>query len=219
MITRSMTAFAVLSAAFLAMSAAVGLGGTTATDLTVANAVTRDWNPTLGVVAKAFAVLGGIEVTSLIVLGIAVYLWRRDFRSEAWFLVAFGAVEVLETMYKQFVFHPGPGPNLGHGDGPSITLLFEKSLPGNSFPSGHVVRTVFAYGMLAFVVRRLARPGSPWRAAAVPVAAIMILLMALDRVYLETHWESDVIGGLLLGGIGLAASVIWLDRPRVRASG
>ncbi len=217
--TRSLTAFVVLAAAFVAMSVVVGLGGANATDVTVASAFNRDWNPTLGVVAKAFAVLGGIEITSLIVLGIAIYLWRHDFRTEAWFVLAFGAVEVLETLYKKLVIHPAPGPSLDHGDGPSITLLFEKNLPMNSFPSGHMVRTVFAYGMLAFVLRRLARPGSRWRAAALPAAAIIILLMALDRLYLEVHWESDVIGGILLGGIGLAASVIWLDRPPVGERG
>jgi membrane-associated phospholipid phosphatase len=27
------------------------------------------------------------------------------------------------------------------------------------------------------------------------------------------HWESDVLGGLLLGAIGLLAGTIWLDRP------
>jgi membrane-associated phospholipid phosphatase len=28
------------------------------------------------------------------------------------------------------------------------------------------------------------------------------------------HWESDVIGGLLLGAIALLAGTVWLDRPR-----
>jgi undecaprenyl-diphosphatase len=47
-----------------------------------------------------------------------------------------------------------------------------------------------------------------------PVAIAVIVLMAFDRLYLDVHWESDVIGGLLLGGIALLAATVWLDRPR-----
>jgi undecaprenyl-diphosphatase len=43
----------------------------------------------------------------------------------------------------------------------------------------------------------------------------MIATMAFDRLYLGVHWESDVVGGLLVGGLALAAAVAWLDRPRV----
>jgi undecaprenyl-diphosphatase len=46
------------------------------------------------------------------------------------------------------------------------------------------------------------------------VAIAVIVLMAFDRLYLDVHWESDVIGGLLLGGIALLAATVWLDRPR-----
>jgi len=27
------------------------------------------------------------------------------------------------------------------------------------------------------------------------------------------HWESDVLGGLLLGAVALLAGSVWLDRP------
>jgi undecaprenyl-diphosphatase len=76
-----------------------------------------------------------------------------------------------------------------------------------------MVRTVVVYGLLAFVVRRLARSRAA-RALAIPVAIAVIVLMVFDRLYLDVHWESDVIGGLLLGAIGLVAATVWLDRPR-----
>ena len=84
---------------------------------------------------------------------------------------------------------------------------------GNSFPSGHMVRTVVVYGLLAFVFRRLA-PSPVARGLAIPVAIVVIVLMAFDRLYLDVHWESDVVGGLLLGAIALLAATVWLDRPR-----
>jgi undecaprenyl-diphosphatase len=70
-----------------------------------------------------------------------------------------------------------------------------------------------APSLLAFVVRRLARSRAA-RALAIPVAIAVIVLMVFDRLYLDVHWESDVIGGLLLGAIGLVAATVWLDRPR-----
>jgi membrane-associated phospholipid phosphatase len=76
-----------------------------------------------------------------------------------------------------------------------------------------MVRTVVVYGLLAFVIRRLS-PSPVARALAIPAAIALIVLMAFDRLYLDVHWESDVIGGLLLGGIALVSATIWLDRPR-----
>jgi undecaprenyl-diphosphatase len=49
---------------------------------------------------------------------------------------------------------------------------------------------------------------------AIPVAIVIIVAVAMDRLYLDVHWESDVVGGLLLGGIALLAATVWLDRPR-----
>jgi undecaprenyl-diphosphatase len=63
------------------------------------------------------------------------------------------------------------------------------------------------------VIRRLA----PWpwaRALALPLAVVIIVLLAFDRLYLEVHWESDVIGGVLLGAIAMVAATVWLYRPR-----
>ena len=40
------------------------------------------------------------------------------------------------------------------------------------------------------------------------------MVLAFDRLYLDVHWESDVIGGIILGAIGLVAGTVWLDRPR-----
>ena len=83
-----------------------------------------------------------------------------------------------------------------------------------SYPSGHMMRTLLVYGLGAFVVRRLAAPGLA-RTLAAPTAAVVVGLMALDRVYLGVHWQSDVVGGLLLGGAALAGAIAWLERPRV----
>ena len=73
-----------------------------------------------------------------------------------------------------------------------------------------MLRAVLVYGLLAFVVHRLAPPG-PVRRLAIPAAVVVIAAEAFDRMYLGVHWQSDVLGGLLLGGLALAAAIAWLD--------
>jgi undecaprenyl-diphosphatase len=51
------------------------------------------------------------------------------------------------------------------------------------------------------------------RTLAVPIAIAVIVFISFDRIYLDVHWESDVIGGLILGSIALLAGTVWLDRP------
>src|SRR5439155_20145239 len=119
----------------------------------------------------------------------------------------------LGAFYKLTLYHPGPPSNIAHKDGPSLTDFLTGAPNLNSFPSGHMVRTVVAYGLIAFVIHRLAL----WRLAralAIPIAVVLVVIQAFDRLYLDAHWESDVIGGVLLGAIALLSATVWLDRPR-----
>lgn len=211
---QALAAFAGLALAFMAVSAVVAHGDLATTDRQVAATFQQLWRPALQVPAWALAVLGGIEITTAVAAGLAVYLYRLRFRSEAWALLVFPAVNVVELVYKQLVYHPAPVGSMVHGDGPSLTELLGEG-HGNSFPSGHMTRTVLVYGLLAFVAYRMAERRWVGRGA-VLAAAALCLLMAADRLYLGVHWESDVLGGALLGALALAGSIIWLDRPRGR---
>lgn len=76
-----------------------------------------------------------------------------------------------------------------------------------------MLRTVIVYGLIAFVIRRLSASRRV-RALVAAGASVIIVLMAFDRLYLDVHWESDVVGGLVLGAIALLAGTVWLDRPK-----
>jgi membrane-associated phospholipid phosphatase len=215
---RALVILAVLGVAFTAYTQLVAAGLVASLDAGSARALAAAWRPALLVPSQVVAVLGGAEVTVLLAAGMAVVLWRRGLRlAAAAVLVALPLAEVVEVVYKAALRHPAP-VEFVHPDGPSVvTMLHEGTLTFNgSYPSGHMMRTVLVYGLGAFVVRRLAPSG--WaRALAAPSAAVVIGLMALDRVYLGVHWQSDVVGGLLLGGAALAAAIAWLDRPRAMA--
>jgi membrane-associated phospholipid phosphatase len=213
LIRSRLIAAAALAVVYVALTMAIAAGMFNTLDRQVLQAMSSLWSEQLHPLFQAIAELGGLELTTLLMIALAVYLVRRGFGADAWVVLAFVVAQVLELLYKANLQHLGPARSVSHTDGPSITELFSGSGPlANSFPSGHVVRAVVVYGLLAFVVQRLA----PWpvaRRLAVPVAIVLILLVAIDRLYLDVHWESDVIGGLLLGAIALIAGTIWLDRP------
>jgi membrane-associated phospholipid phosphatase len=211
-LTQRLVAIVVLSVAFVAMTIAITAGAFTVLDQQVAQAMHGIWQESLHRLFQVIAELGGLELTTLLMTALFIYLWRGGFGADALVVGAFVGADALEVLYKSLLFHPGPPHSLSHRDGPSLTDALTGSL-GNSFPSGHMVRTVVVYGLLAFVIRRLA-PSPVARALAIPAAIALTVLMAFDRLYLDVHWESDVIGGLLLGGIALVSATIWLDRPR-----
>jgi undecaprenyl-diphosphatase len=198
---------------FIALTIAVAAGAFTTLDLQVAQAMHDAWQPSLHGLFQAIAELGSLELTTVLMAGLTFYLWRSGFGSDALVFVVFIAAQVFELYYKLNLAHRQPPRSLAESDGPSITQLFAGGeFIGNSFPSGHVLRAVIVYGLLAFVVRRLAT-SPPIRSLAAVVAIAIIALVSFDRLYLDVHWESDVIGGLLLGAIALLASTVWLDRP------
>lgn len=213
-LTSRLLAIVALSVAYVAMTVAITAGIFNSLDLQVAQATHSIWQESLHGLFQAIAELGGLELTTVLMIALLYYLWRGGFGADALVVAAFAGADVLEVLYKYFLYHPGPPRSLSHLDGPSITSTLDKAAGvGNSFPSGHMVRTVVVYGLLAFVIRRLATAPAA-RVLALPGAVGVIILMAFDRIYLDVHWESDVVGGLLLGGIALLAGTVWLDRPR-----
>lgn len=207
-------AIAGLAVAFQLLTVAISLGWLNTPDHDIEKAMATVWDPPLHPLFQGIAILGGFELTMLIMVVLVIYLWRRGFPADAFVFVAFLAAELFEILYKSNLTHPRPPASVSHDDGPSISDLFEQTGGlHNSFPSGHMVRTVLVYGLLAFVVRRLA----PWpwaRNLALPLAIVLIVVLAFDRLYLEVHWESDVVGGIVLGAIALLSATVWLDRPQ-----
>jgi membrane-associated phospholipid phosphatase len=84
-----------------------------------------------------------------------------------------------------------------------------------SFPSGHVTGTSAMGILLSYVAWR--RKVATW--LVIPASALMVVLMALSRIYLDRHWASDTLGGVLIGatvGLTCAAFYEWFAKPAQR---
>jgi undecaprenyl-diphosphatase len=81
----------------------------------------------------------------------------------------------------------------------------------HSFPSGHVINTIAAYGLLTYLW--IERSRSPVERA---VAVLLLLAYAgavgTARLRLGAHWPSDVVAGLVIGAVWLAVLVVAIRR-------
>lgn len=91
--------------------------------------------------------------------------------------------------------------------------------PGYSFPSGHSLSAMVAYGVLAVLVARTSWP-NPIRGVVLAALAAVAVVVGLSRIYLGVHYPSDVLGGWLLGiaWVALFAGLSVGFDPRVSAA-
>lgn len=106
---------------------------------------------------------------------------------------------------------------------PVLKTLFGRPRPdllehlvhvsGNSFPSGHALRSVGVYLVLALLFSNFVSDRvKPF----LFTAAIMIAVcVGLSRVYLGVHWPSDIIAAWIAAAGWL---VFWWDRLRLKGS-
>jgi undecaprenyl-diphosphatase len=71
---------------------------------------------------------------------------------------------------------------------------------GFSFPSGHSLLSMVAYGVLGVLVMRSRLPLGV-RRGVVAVLAVVILLVGLSRVWLGVHYPTDVLAGWTAGAV------------------
>jgi membrane-associated phospholipid phosphatase len=157
-------------------------------------------------IAKVLSFVGsGVVTIPLRILVAGWLVFRRHWRALAAWLLTWGFAELALAMAKPF-FHRGRPPL------PLVGTI------GYSFPSGHAVAGASIGVALVLVLL----PPGPRRRGWELGAAGFAFAMALSRVYLNAHWFSDVVAGVLLGtsvALGTAAIVteardLWLRRVR-----
>lgn len=89
------------------------------------------------------------------------------------------------------------------------------SLATYSFPSGHAAGATVFYGMLAAYLVCVIPRAVP-RAMVVGAATVMIVLVALTRVYLGAHYLSDTLAGVAVGCAWLAVCITGISTLRRR---
>ncbi len=79
-----------------------------------------------------------------------------------------------------------------------------------AYPSGHTSGAILVYGLITAFIAREKLPHHRW--GIYVLGGIWTLLIACSRLYLQVHWLSDIIGGVLLG-LTLCGLVRTLQSP------
>ena len=166
-------------------------------------------NQVLTLLARFLNVLGGGLVTIPLRIGVSVWLIvRTRWRALAAWLLTWAVAELALTGAKTY-FHRGRPPD------PLVEVSGTFSFPG------HAVAAAATAVALVLVLMPAGPERRRWELAAVAFAFVM----ALSRVYLQAHWFSDVVAGVLLGaGVALGSAGLVTEirdialRRRARAS-
>lgn len=146
--------------------------------------------------------LGLRGVSGIALLIVALYISRRfrTWRPINLGLLAFISLNIVVGGFKYALGRTKP--RIG------IDLLHAG---GMSYPSGHASNAIFIWGVIAYLIYRYAhvnRYRGRLASAGVGLLATTVCTVSLIR---NTHWFSDLFGGLLLGG-ALLVLIIAIDR-------
>jgi undecaprenyl-diphosphatase len=140
-------------------------------------------------------------------LGVAVglpLLLRRRYEWFAGWAAALIGGALLTRLLKQLFHRPRPffaGSVIGDGS--------------RSFPSGHAMESLIAYGMLVYLAWLLVSV-RPARAAVMVGVAGLVAAVGFSRLYLGVHYLTDVLGGYAAGAAWLAACILATEAARRR---
>lgn len=146
--------------------------------------------------------LGLRSVSGIALLIVAIYISRRF---KTWRPINLGLLAFISLNVVVGAFKYGLGrtkPRIG------IDLLHAG---GMSYPSGHASNAIFIWGVIAYLIYRYAhvdRYRGRLASAGVATLSLTVCTVSLLR---NTHWFSDLFGGLLLGG-ALLVLIIAIDR-------
>ncbi|MER2557887.1 MAG: phosphatase PAP2 family protein [Candidatus Competibacter denitrificans] len=141
---------------------------------------------------RAVTWLGSLYLLIPLTLFSSAWLWHFQKRWEAELLVVgLGGATLLVHLMKLIFARPRPA-------------LGERLVPlpwDSSFPSAHTMQ-IAAFALCAVLITRRIWPQA-WAVVAV-LAVALIVLVGASRIYLQVHYPSDVLGGLVLSCLWIA---------------
>jgi len=166
----------------------------TVVDVEVSGWLYTRWHPWVTKALLIITHLHGTPGITILTTAVFFYLLRYRYRSQALALVlSVAGGGLLNVIMKNAFLRSRPSL-----ENPILTLT------SHSFPSGHTMAATCFYGALCAFALWSLRPWL-WRALAVVVAGVMVMVVGFSRIYLGAHYLSGVLGAIA-EGLGWVAS-------------
>lgn len=125
------------------------------------------------------------SVMYILILNLIVLLLMHGHRRTVLYWLAAAAFAMLAT------------PLLGYGLQIASPPVYAHSASPYSFPSGHTLNATVLFGFLSVMIARALDTRSRW----IPysLVGLVILLVAISKLYLGVNWLSDILGSITLG--------------------
>lgn len=144
------------------------------------------WSPVLNKLMILITNIGGLLfllLLSMIALGILAY--KKRYGDSLLFLATMALGSLVEVALKEIIQRARPENAL-------------ISVSGWSFPSGHATRAAIFFSLMIYLFKNDIKNKS-MRMIFVTANIVLIFLIGFSRVYLNVHWFTDVIMGLIIG--------------------
>lgn len=137
------------------------------------------------------------ELATVVFIALLVFAVFSKWRNAACLALGFYANEFLTDFFKNY-FHRARPTDWLAGAG------------GYAYPSGHVTYATVVFLFILMGLLHIVRNPS-FQKLLIAATCIIIVMVALSRIYLSVHWLSDTYGGILLG-TGLVLVISSLSR-------
>jgi membrane-associated phospholipid phosphatase len=173
-----------------------------ALDARIANASRTDFPSWIDFVLMRIDDLGlrGLTATTLMIA--AIYIARRfkTWRPLNLAILSLIALNLTVGLAKLLIGRTKPQLN--------VDLIYAGGL---SYPSGHASNALLSWGVLAYLIYRYAHVDRYRGRLASTGVALISLSVCVVSLFRNTHWLSDLVGGLFIGA-ALLVMVIAVDR-------
>lgn len=155
-------------------------------------------------VMVAFSIFGNVPSAIIVTLSISAILYFLKNKRESILVLSTLITGIVSWIIKILVDRPRPTADL-------VNILEKTSF--QSFPSGHTLFYTVLFGNIGILIF-YADKIKPWLKSVLIFAFVLIVLIAgYSRIYLGSHWFTDVLGGLILGLMLLIGGEYWYRRP------
>ncbi len=165
-------------------------------DLSVNSFISKiNSNYFLLIFSKSIGFIFDITIMIVISLIISAFLWIKFSKKESVFFIFTMLLSGAATfLIKELIMRARP----------INALIFESN---SSFPSGHATTAIVFFGLLIYLTLKNSKSRS-LKLTTIIISILLILIICLTRLYLNVHWLSDVLGGLLLGAFILTGTIM-----------